>query len=162
AWPRYFHIFLDITFMEECMGEVRFGLSGRRLARAILLGSAVGVSLVGCADNAVDAVDATSAAQSAQFYRKPLTDGRAIFRFDDWRFWTDTLRLNDVVETLTPNAALQLGLKVDADAVPAQVLQAVTANPALLDDPATTLALLSLDAVVGVKATVAGNQITRL
>jgi mono/diheme cytochrome c family protein len=91
--------------------------------------------------------------------------GRQIFRFDDFgdsRFWTDSLRLNDAVETLTPNQALALGLKVDVDAIPAATLQMVQANPALLDDPAITRALLSLNAVIGVKATVAGDQITRL
>ena len=91
--------------------------------------------------------------------------GRDIFRFDDfgnWRFWTDTLRLNDAVETLSPNQALALGLKVDADMVPAPVLDAVLADPSLLDDPATTLALLDLDAVLGVVATVEGDEITRL
>ncbi|HEX6064399.1 MAG TPA: hypothetical protein VFZ04_09285 [Longimicrobiales bacterium] len=91
--------------------------------------------------------------------------GRDIFRFDDfgdWRFWTDTLRLNEVVEQLTPADALGLGLKVDAEAIPPATLQAVLANPAALADPATTRALLSLNAVVGVVATVAGDQITRI
>lgn len=91
--------------------------------------------------------------------------GREIFRHDDfgsWRFWTDTLRLNEIVATLTPNEALALGLKVDSDAVPAAVLAAVQADPTLLDDPATTRALLGLNAVVGISATVAGDQVTRL
>jgi hypothetical protein len=94
-----------------------------------------------------------------------VAEGREIFRFDDfgnWRFWTDTLELNDLVETLTPNQALALGLKVDVDAIPPATLQAVLANPALLDDPAITRALLSLNAVLGVTATVVGDQITRL
>lgn len=81
-------------------------------------------------------------------------DGRRIFRYDDfgdWRFWPDTLRLHELIEQVTPRTALQLGLKVDADAVPGPVLDAVLSNPALLDDPATTLALLSLDAVLGVR-----------
>jgi mono/diheme cytochrome c family protein len=96
---------------------------------------------------------------------RKVNEGREIFRFDDfgnWRFWTDTLRLNEVVETLTPNQALALGLKVDADAIPPAVLQAVLADPSLLDDAATTRALLSLDAVVGVVATVVGDHVTRI
>ncbi|HSM36108.1 MAG TPA: hypothetical protein VK837_06895 [Longimicrobiales bacterium] len=96
---------------------------------------------------------------------RQVAEGRQIFRHDDfgdWRFWTDTLRLNDLVEGVTPNQALALGLKVDGEAIPAEVLDAVLANPALLDDPATTRALLSLDAVVGIAATVDGDQITRL
>lgn len=91
--------------------------------------------------------------------------GREIFRHDDfgsWRFWTDTLRLNEVAAALTPNEALALGLKVDADAIPPAVLQAVLADPTLLDDPATTRALLGLNAVVGIAATVVEDQVTRL
>lgn len=91
--------------------------------------------------------------------------GREIFRHDDfgnWRFWTDTLRLNEVAAVLTPNEALALGLRVDADAIPAAVLQAVLADPTLLDDPATTRALLGLNAVVGIAAAVVGDNVTRL
>jgi cytochrome c553 len=94
-----------------------------------------------------------------------VAEGREIFRYDDfgdWRFWTDTLRLNDLVETVSPAQALALGLKVDAEAVPPQVLQAVLGDPALLNDPATTRALLSLNAVVGLVATVEGDQVTRI
>src|SRR5262245_24939659 len=79
--------------------------------------------------------------------------GIEIFRFDDFgdsRFWTDTLRLNDAVETLSPSQALALGLKVDAKAIPPATLKQVLANPASLNDPATTRALLGLNAVVGV------------
>lgn len=94
-----------------------------------------------------------------------VAEGRRIFRHDDfgdWRFWTDQLRLNELVEGVTPVAALSLGLKVDADAIPSEVLEAVLADPTLLEDPATTRALLSLDAVVGVKATVKGDRISRI
>ena len=94
-----------------------------------------------------------------------IAEGREIFRYDDFgdsRFWTDTLGLNDLVETVSPAQALALGLKVDAAAVPPQVLQAVLNDPALLSDPATTRSLLSLNAVVGLVATVVGDQITRI
>jgi mono/diheme cytochrome c family protein len=117
-----------------------------------------------CIDRDTTSVDPQFArGQSGQ--TKKVQSGREIFRFDDfgnWRFWTDTLRLNDAVETLTPTQALGLGLKVDANAIPPAVLAAVLANPALLDDPATTRTLLSVNAVVGVVGTVAGDQITRL
>jgi len=89
--------------------------------------------------------------------------GKPIFRYDDFGdsvFWTDTLHMNQVVEGLTPVQALSLGLKVDAAAIPPGVLSAVLANPAALSDPATTRALLSLNAVVGVQATVSGNHVT--
>lgn len=89
-------------------------------------------------------------------------DGQAIFRFDtfgDDAFWTDTLKLNEVIESaVSPRTALAVGLKVDADALPPGIL--ATAN---LDDPATTVALLKLGAVVGVQAQVDdSSHITRI
>lgn len=91
-----------------------------------------------------------------------LSDGQQIFRFDtfgDEQLWTDVLQLNQVVETsVDPITALAVGLKVDADALPPGVL--ATAD---LNAPATTVALLKLNAIVGVQATVdADNHITRL
>ena len=95
-----------------------------------------------------------------------LGEGKAIFRFDtfgDETFWTDTLRLHEVVQTVPPTTALAVGLKVDADTLPAAVLQAIQAGQVDLNDPATTVTLLKLGAVVGLKATVdANNHITRL
>lgn len=95
-----------------------------------------------------------------------LADGKALFRFDtfgDETFWTDTLRLHQVVQTVSPATALAVGLKVDADTLPAAVLQAIQAGQVNLNDPATTVTLLKLGAVVGLKATVdANNHITRL
>jgi hypothetical protein len=139
---------------------IRF--AGSRAWREVALASAVGIFLVaGCKDEKVSAIDEAVAAPGGA----GGLDGRAIFRFDDFgnsRFWTDSLRLNDVVETLTPNQALGLGLKVDVDAIPAATLQAVKDNPALLDDPAITRALLGFNAVLGVTATVQGDQVTRL
>jgi cytochrome c553 len=92
-----------------------------------------------------------------------LARGREIFRFDtygDETFWTDTLRLHEVIRTsVSPNAALQLGLKVDADALPAAVRSALRAKTLDLDDPATTVALLKLDAVVGLVGRVGANDV---
>ncbi len=132
--------------------------------RAGLLSSMLALGLASCVDQEPVSPEPTMSYARADDTRK-IREGREIFRFDDfgsWRFWTETLELNDAVEMLTPNQALALGLKVDASAIPVEVLQAVLADPALLDDPATTRALLGLDAVVGVVATVAGDQITRL
>jgi hypothetical protein len=87
---------------------------------------------------------------------KSAEDGREIFRFDtfgDERFWTDTLLMNEVIETaVDPTTALSVGLKVDSEAVPADVL--ATAD---LTSPATTVALIKLNAVVGVKGTVVSD-----
>jgi mono/diheme cytochrome c family protein len=75
--------------------------------------------------------------------------GEEVFRFDtfgDEQLWTDKLRMHEVIaSSVSPRTALAVGLKVDADALPAGILE--TAD---LDDPATTVALLGLDAVVGV------------
>jgi len=91
-----------------------------------------------------------------------VADGRQVFRFEtfgDEKVWTDTLRLHEVVEkSVDPTTALKVGLKVDADVLPAGLLQKVD-----LKSPATTVALLKMNAVVGLKATVdADNHITRL
>ena len=132
--------------------------------RAGLLISLATLLPTACVDREATSVDPVfSRGQSGA--TKKVQAGRDIFRYDDfgnWRFWTDTLRLNDAVEGIAPTQALALGLKVDADAIPPAILQAVLANPELLDDPATTRALLSLNAVVGVVGTVEGDQITRI
>lgn len=85
-------------------------------------------------------------------------EGREIFRFDtfgDEVFWTDTARLHEVIESsVSPKLALQVGLKVDVDALPQAVRQAIASGEVDLDDPATTVALLKLNAVVGVEGEV--------
>ncbi len=91
-------------------------------------------------------------------------DGRDVFRYDtfgDEQQWTDHLKMNAVIqEALDPTTALSLGLKVDADALPDGLLDTIT--PEALADPQTTLALISLDAVVGVKGTVRKGDDGRL
>jgi cytochrome c553 len=82
-----------------------------------------------------------------------VDQGKDVFRFDtfgDEVFWTDTLRLHEAVgSAVDPVTALSVGLKVDADVLPAGILQ--TAD---LHSPATTIALIKLNAVVGLKGTV--------
>jgi mono/diheme cytochrome c family protein len=103
----------------------------------------------------------TMGSGGARLSPQTIAEGQRIFRYDtfgDEQQWTDRLRMHEVVQGLDPVTALAVGLKVDADAVPPEVL----AN-APLDDPATTVALLKLNAVVGVQASVdADNRITRL
>ena len=88
-----------------------------------------------------------------------LAAGQQIFRFDtfgDEQFWTDTARMHEVIQkSVSPATALSVGLKVDADALPAAVVEAIKAGKVDLNDPATTVTLLKLNAVVGVKGTVA-------
>ena len=87
-----------------------------------------------------------------------VAQGKEIFRFDtfgDEQYWTDTLRMHEVIESaVTPAAALSAGLKVDVDALPQSVKDALAAGQVDLNSTATTLALLKLDAVVGVKGQV--------
>jgi mono/diheme cytochrome c family protein len=94
-----------------------------------------------------------------------VTAGKEIFRFDtfgDEKYWTDTLRMHEVISrAVTPAAALSVGLKVDADALPQAVKDALSAGKVDLASTATTLALLKLNAVVGVKGqveTIAGRD----
>lgn len=83
-----------------------------------------------------------------------IDEGRDIFRYDtfgDERQWTDTLRMHEVIQkSLDPLTALSLGLKVDVDALPDTILEAILTGQVDLTDPAATLTLLEHDAVVGV------------
>jgi hypothetical protein len=97
--------------------------------------------------------------------------GREIFRgdtFGDEAFWGDALKLHEAVQGerfggvgpgLTPRAALALGLKVDAAALPLRLRNDLERGRVNLDDPAVTLALLRLDAVVGVKGFFGGDRL---
>ena len=92
-------------------------------------------------------------------------DGQAIFRFDtfgDEQLWTDVLRMHEVVPTVDPATALAVGLKVDVDALPRRVIAALKAGQVDLTDPAVTVELLRLNAVVGLKGTVNGGELTTL
>jgi len=93
-------------------------------------------------------------------------DGREIFRYDtfgDEQLWTDVLRMHEVVQTVSPDTALNtLGLKVDVQALPRSVTKAMEDGLVNLSDPVVTRQLLTLNAVVGVIATVTNDQITSL
>jgi mono/diheme cytochrome c family protein len=87
-----------------------------------------------------------------------VAHGRKIFRFDtfgDEAKWTDTLRMHEVIAAaVDPTTALSVGLKVDADALPPAIKDGIANGSVDLSSPATTIALLKLDAVVGLKGTV--------
>ncbi|MEP6591959.1 MAG: hypothetical protein ABJC19_12330, partial [Gemmatimonadota bacterium] len=113
------------------------------VAAAALLGACHGDTALPDPDLPVPTLDPVLVAQ-----------GQDIFRYDtfgDDNFWTDTLRIHEVIQSaLTPRLALQLGLQVDVDALPPAVQQALAAGQVNLDDPATTVTLLKLRSVVGV------------
>jgi cytochrome c5 len=118
--------------------------SGDRFWSDPLLVLALLAGLVGCGSSG-----SSNADQIAQ--------GEQTFRFDtfgDETKWTDTLHLDQVIGTVDPTTALKVGLKVDSGALPAAVVAGIQNGSISLTDPATTVALLKLDAVVGVKATV--------
>jgi hypothetical protein len=84
-------------------------------------------------------------------------DGQAIFRYDtfgDEQLWTDVLRMHEVVATVPPATALAVGLKVDVEALPREVIAALEAGQVDLTNPAVTVELLRLNAVVGVQGKV--------
>ena len=87
-------------------------------------------------------------------------NGQDIFRFDtigDEQFWTDVLRMHEALATVPPATALAVGLKVDVEALPPDLIAALRAGQVDLTDPAVTIGLLQLNAVVGVQGTVNGT-----
>jgi mono/diheme cytochrome c family protein len=95
---------------------------------------------------------------SAAEHAALVAEGKQIFRFDtfgDEAHWTDTLRMHEVISAaVDPVTALSVGLKVDAEALPAAVVQGIQNGSIDLKSPATTIALLKLNAVLGLKGTV--------
>jgi hypothetical protein len=115
----------------------------------------------------------TFALAAADQAMKMIEEGRNVFRYDTFgseAFWADTLQLHRAIagaknggvgDGVSPATALAVGLKVDAEKIPATVAKQIKAGKVDLKDPATTLALLKLDAVVGVKGTFdAGGKLT--
>ncbi len=94
--------------------------------------------------------------------QRTLAEGRQIFRFDtfgDEAFWGDTIKLHQAIQGtrfggvgpgVSPKTALAVGLKVDVDALPYDLIENLKKGRVNLDDPATTLALIKLNAVIGV------------
>lgn len=103
-------------------------------------------------------------AEIARHAQAMMEDGRKTFRYDTFgseAFWGDALQLHKAIAGeknggvgpgVSPKTALSVGLKVDADALPGALKKQLKAGKVDLDDPATTLALLKLNAVVGVTA----------
>ena len=102
---------------------------------------------------------------------KYLIEGRKTFRFDtfgDEAFWGGELELHQAIKGvalggvgpgISPTTALTLGLKVDVDALPQPLINQLKQGKVNLNDPATTVALLRLNAVVGIKGFFQGNNL---
>ena len=93
---------------------------------------------------------------------RQVREGRETFRystFGDEAFWGDAIGLHlaiagaangGVGPGVSPEAALAAGMKVDVNALPRSLLRDMARGRVDLKNPATTLQLLKLDAVVGV------------
>src|SRR5690242_6143111 len=91
-----------------------------------------------------------------------LAQGRQTFRFDtfgDEAFWGGSLKLHQALEGarfggvgpgVSPRTALAVGLKVDADSLPPDLLEKIEKGRVNLDDQAVTMELLRFNAVNGV------------
>jgi mono/diheme cytochrome c family protein len=142
-----------------------------RLAAVVAAGLVLYLAFV-AANLAVSAVtashndpDAANTAAAGRLFEQ----GKQVFRFDtfgDEAFWGDALQLHRAIEGkklggvgpgVSPKTALAVGLKVDSTALPHSLQRALARGRVNLDDPATTLALLKLNAVVGLKGFFNGN-----
>jgi hypothetical protein len=137
----------------------------RVLRFATKIGAAAALVLLGGALFTLSAVSKTTHRHATRtaFNDRLFQQGRHIFRFDtfgDEQFWGGVLQLQKAIEGskhggvgpgVSPKTALAVGLKVDAAMLPKKVVAAIKAGKVDLNDPATTLALLKLNAVVGVK-----------
>src|SRR5712664_4149073 len=120
----------------------------------------VASGLVACSSSKSTPPPTDTTSQDAQ---NMIEEGRQTFRhetFGDEDFWGGTIKLHQAIEGsahggvgdgVSPATALSVGLKVDVDVLPDSVKNGITNKTLNLNDPATTLALFDLDAVVGVE-----------
>jgi cytochrome c553 len=109
-----------------------------------------------------DSLSGKEQSMSSKKDKSLVAQGKEIFRFDDFgdkEFWSGLLHIDKAIlgadnggfgPGVSPADALAIGLKVDVDALPAEVIAGITSGAIKLNDPATTIALLKLNAVVGV------------
>src|SRR6266511_3396313 len=103
--------------------------------------------------------------QISENAKQMMEQGKQIFRYDtfgDEAYWSGKLKLHQAIQGskfggvgpgVSPKTALAVGLKVDMDALPADLVEKIKKGEVNLDDPATTLALINLNSVLGVKGT---------
>lgn len=151
--------------------EGRLNSTERSLTKIAVLLFAAAITLV-FVSTRISRADEQSRGKSTESERQTdasaqrmLDEGKQTFRFDtfgDEAFWSDALQLHRAIAGannggvgpgVSPATALAVGLKVDTDALPQSLISQLKHGRVNLDDPATTLALLKLNAVVGVKGT---------
>jgi hypothetical protein len=142
---------------------VRIAKLAGRSALALGVGAIVVYIAVVLVSGTITAASSRATPAAASPVARTLADGRRIFRYDtfgDQAFWGGALQLNRAIAGrklggigpgLSPKGALAVGLKVDATKIPKRVAAAIKAGKVDLNSPKTTLALLKLNAVVGVK-----------
>jgi hypothetical protein len=145
---------VKLTLVLATIGAVIFTLTGRGDAHR-----------GGNEQNRVESVSASAEGAGGRdaAAQALVEQGKHIFRFDtfgDEAYWGDKLKLHDAIQGskfggvgagVSPKTALAVGLKVDMEALPASLVQQIQEGKVDLDDPATTLALIKLNAVLGVK-----------
>jgi len=141
--------------------RIRQQARGWRALAALGAASAAAILVSACGSSGseqpaiaeVNSTPSSSAPDSAL-----VAQGREIFRYDtfgDETQWTDALRMHEVIAAaVDPSTALSVGLKVDAEALPPAVVQGIQDGSISLTSPDTTIALLKLNAVVGLQGTV--------
>ena len=147
--------------------EGRFNTTERRMIKValVLLIAAVMLVFFSARGEAETQRDTEADGLTDANAQRMLDEGKQTFRFDtfgDEAFWTDALQLHRAIAGanlggvgpgVSPKTALAVGLKVDSTALPQSLISQLKRGRVNLDDPATTLALLKLNAVVGVKGT---------
>ena len=123
-------------------------------AAALIFILTAAIAVTGSAPPASPQIN-SSLVQADGIARRAL--GKTIFRsdtFGDEQLWTDVLRMHEVLPAVDPATALKVGLKVDADALPPTVVDALQRGQVNLTDARVTMDLLRFDAIVGVRGTV--------
>ena len=125
---------------------------GRAGIAGVVSAFAIGAVVASCDESK------STAPPVEQLDSSSVAAGRDIFRWDtfgDEKYWTDTLRMHEVIQAaVSPATALSVGIRVDVDSLPAAVRTALAAGQVDLNSPATTVTLLKLNAVVGLKGQV--------
>lgn len=134
----------------------------KTILKCISLFAFLAVAAGGCnSSSRADQVGTGDATKDAAILT--MDQGKQTFRFDtfgDEAFWGDTLKLHQTIEGnkfvggvgagVSPKTALAVGLKVDVDALPGDLVAQLKNGTLNLDDPANTLALIKLNSVLGV------------
>ena len=156
--------------MNGSEGRLNSGERGLAKIALALLVAAITLVLVSSRGGEASPIQSTeSDMQTDSNAQRMLAEGKHTFRFDtfgDEAFWSDALQLHRAIAGanlggvgpgVSPATALAVGLKVDSDALPQSLISQLKRGRVNLNDPATTLALLKLNAVVGVKGTFKGD-----